>query len=174
MPGATLRYDVAIVGAGPAGLSAALVLARGCRSVFVCDAGTPRSAVSHAMHGFLSRDGLPPGELRRIGREELARYPDVTVRDVLAQRLGCRLTRKGGIRCGQYEATDVPGVFVAGNLTKDVQLSIVAAAEGARAAFGIQRSLTREDFERRATGRRRIEHPPVDDPDTRRRRPEGG
>jgi hypothetical protein len=50
-------------------------------------------------------------------------------------------------------------VFVAGNIIKDVQLSIVAAAEGARAAFGINRSLTREDFERKITGRRRISHP---------------
>jgi hypothetical protein len=41
-------------------------------------------------------------------------------------------------------------VFVAGNIIRDVQLSIVAAAEGARAAFGINRALTREDFARRA------------------------
>jgi hypothetical protein len=41
-------------------------------------------------------------------------------------------------------------------------LSVVAAAEGARAAFGINRSLTREDFERNSTGRRRIEHPSAD------------
>ena len=40
--------------------------------------------------------------------------------------------------------TDVPGVFVAGNIIDDVQLAIVAAAEGTRAAFGINRSLTRE------------------------------
>jgi len=50
---------------------------------------------------------------------------------------------------------------VAGNIIRDVQLSIVAAAEGARVAFGMNRSLTREDFEQRATGRRRVEHPAV-------------
>ena len=77
----------------------------------------------------------------------------------LADSLGCRYARHGGILCGQYEATSVPGVFVAGNILRDVQLSIVAAAEGARAAFGINRALTREDFEQRATGTRRIEHP---------------
>jgi thioredoxin reductase len=76
----------------------------------------------------------------------------------LAESLGCRFTRNGGIRCGRYEATSVPGVFVAGNIIRDVQLSIVAAAEGARAAFGINRALIREDFERRATGRRIVEH----------------
>jgi hypothetical protein len=52
-------------------------------------------------------------------------------------------------------------VFVAGNILRDVQLSIVAAAEGARAAFGINRALTREDFEQRTTGAHRIEHPPL-------------
>ena len=80
----------------------------------------------------------------------------------LAESLGCKFGRNGGVLCGDYEATSVPGVFVAGNITRDVQLSIVAAAEGARAAFGINRSLTREDFDARATGRRRIEHPRLD------------
>jgi hypothetical protein len=43
-------------------------------------------------------------------------------------------------------------VYAAGNTLKDVQLSIVAAAEGARAVFGVNRALTREDFARRARG----------------------
>ena len=64
-----------------------------------------------------------------------------------------------------------PVSFVAGNIIKDVQLAIVAAAEGTRAAFGINRSLTREDYERRATGVQQVEHPPVNDPDVARRRP---
>jgi hypothetical protein len=50
-------------------------------------------------------------------------------------------------------------VFVAGNIVKDVQLSIVAAAEGARAAFGLNRSLTREDFRTRTDGNKQVEHP---------------
>jgi thioredoxin reductase len=62
------------------------------------------------------------------------------------------------VLCGKYEATSVPGVYVAGNIIRNVQLSIVAAAEGASAAFGINRALTREDFERRATGRAHVEH----------------
>jgi thioredoxin reductase len=54
------------------------------------------------------------------------------------------------VLCGKYEATSVPGVYVAGNIIRDVQLAIVAAAEGTRAAFGINRALTREDFSRLA------------------------
>lgn len=300
-------WDVVIAGAGPAGLSAALVLGRACRRVLLCDTGTPRSWASKEMHAYLSRDGIVPSRFLELSRNEVLKYPGVTfrraevvaarrgrdafevtlsgnrrvrsrklliatgvydllppiqgidslygrsvfqcpycdgwemrgrrivvygrrqrgismaramtgwARDIvlctdgrsgysaeqrsalarngivlnekrvtalkgtrgrlqavvfqdgqtlprdalffdtpsrhqskLAQSLGCEFTRDGGVRCGDYEATTVPGVFVAGNIIRDVQLSIVAAAEGARAAFGIHRSLTREDFEKRA------------------------
>jgi len=66
--------DVIIVGGGPAGLSAALLLGRARRRTVVCDSGTPRNRTSHALHGFLSRDGIPPAELLRQGRDEIARY----------------------------------------------------------------------------------------------------
>jgi thioredoxin reductase len=325
---ATKTWDVVIAGAGPAGLSAALVLGRARRRVLLCDTGTPRSWASKEMHSFLTRDRIAPDVFRRIAHEELARYPSVRFRRIevaaasrqpdgvftvtlgrrgsvqarklliatgvfdhlppiegieeffgtsvfqcpycdgwetrkgavavygrgrrgyemaraltawnrdialcpdgratlsaaerthlrrngidlveeriarlegtqgrlerivfasgrtlkrdalyfdtpssgqsrLAESLGCQFTRKGGIKSGQFEATSVPGVFVAGNIIKDVQLAIVAAAEGARAAFGINRALTREDFERKATGAKRIEHPAVEDPDMQRRR----
>jgi thioredoxin reductase len=308
------EWDVVIAGAGPAGLSAALILGRACRRVLLADTGTPRSWASKAMYGFLSRDGIPPGEFRDLAHRELARYPNVTflqsevvqaqrradgrfevtlrprrkircrklliatgvfdqlpeidgiehffgksvfqcpycdgweLRDQaiavygkgqrgfemsramtawsrkltlctdgraglsqtdraqlaangiglieerirglvgeeghlehvvfhsgrtlpcaalffdmpshsqsrLAESIGCEFTPNGGIKCGRYEATNVPGVFVAGNIIKDVQLSIVAAAEGARAAFGINRALTREEFQARANGRARL------------------
>ncbi|MBC8027600.1 MAG: NAD(P)/FAD-dependent oxidoreductase [Steroidobacteraceae bacterium] len=300
-------WDVVIAGAGPAGLSAALVLGRACRRVLLCDTGTPRSWSSKEMHAYLSRDGISPDRFREMSRREVLAYPsvrfapvevvaarrlregfDVTLagrapvrtrklliatglfdilpritgiedlfgrsvfqcpycdgwemrnrkiavygrrqrgfhmaramtawaRDIvlctdgrsgysaaqksqlsandivvterrvaklegvrgqlravvfedgsrlprdalffdtpsrgqsrLAESLGCRFGRDGGVLSGEYEATSVPGVFVAGNITRDVQLSIVAAAEGARAAFGINRSLTRENFARRA------------------------
>jgi thioredoxin reductase len=67
-------YDVAIVGGGAAGLSAALVLARAQRRVVVIDAGQPRNAPAAHMQGFLSRDGMPPAELLAVGREEVASY----------------------------------------------------------------------------------------------------
>jgi thioredoxin reductase len=301
------EWDIVIAGAGPAGLSAALVLGRARRRVLLCDTGTPRSWASHRMYAYLSRDGVSPDTFRALGRKQLARYPGVRFRTVevlnavrradgftvtlsngpavlcrklliatglfdlvpripgidelfgrtvfqcpycdgwetrgqriavygrgrrgyemaramtawtkdivlctdgrarydrkallalerndirliehrverldgvrgrlravffsngesvardalffdtpsrsqseLARKIGCQFSRDGGILCGEYEATSVPGVFAAGNIIRDVQLSIVAAAEGARAAFGINRSLTREDFERRA------------------------
>jgi thioredoxin reductase len=312
------QWDVVIAGAGPAGLSAALILGRACRSVLICDRGTPRSWASKRMYAYLSRDSIEPASFRQIGRRELARYPKVEIRAVevtrarkrrrefeitlasgarvacrklliatgmmdilpaipgfeqlfgrsvfqcpycdgwemrgkalavygqrrrgfelaraltawtddivlctdgranltrdergqlarnhirlvekridalegtrgklqhirfrdgerlardgmffntpsrsqsdLAESLGCLFGRHGGVLCGQYEATSVPGVFVAGNIIRDVQLSIVAAAEGARAAFGINRALTREDFEQRATGKRSVRHPKI-------------
>jgi thioredoxin reductase len=305
------RWDVVIVGAGPAGLSAALVLGRARRKVLLCDRGTPRNWAAKQMHSFITRDGMNPDEFRAQAHKELRRYPSVVFRKArvtnasraagggfhvtlqgrskawarklllatgvfdilpplqgierfygtsvfqcpycdgweirdqsvaiygkrqrgfemaraltawtndivlctngpsglsrvevaqlerngiqlrterisrlrgqggqlesivfrdgdelarsalffdtpsheqsdLAQQLGCEFTRSGGIKCGEYEVTSVPGVFAAGNIIRDVQLVIVAAAEGTRAAFGINRALTREDFEMPSTGR---------------------
>lgn len=72
--------DIAIVGGGPAGLSAALILGRCCRAVTVFDANQPRNAPSRAMHGFLSRDGIRPATLRSIALRQLEPYPLVKVR----------------------------------------------------------------------------------------------
>ena len=75
-------YDVVVVGAGPAGLSAALLLGRCRRNVLVCDTAHPRNRASHAVHGFLSRDGTPPAELMRISREQLTQYETVELRNI--------------------------------------------------------------------------------------------
>jgi thioredoxin reductase len=77
-----MMYDVCIVGAGPAGLNAALVLGRCGRSVIVYDSGQPRNAASRGLHGFLSRDGVHPQQLRELGRQEIAAYPSVRFMDV--------------------------------------------------------------------------------------------
>ena len=68
------EYDVVVIGGGAAGLSAALVLARAQRRVAVVDAGEPRNGPAQHLQGFLSRDGLPPAELLRLGREEVTGY----------------------------------------------------------------------------------------------------
>jgi thioredoxin reductase len=86
------QYDVAVIGGGAAGLSAALVLSRARRKVIVIDAGTPRNAPAAHMHGYLSRDGLPPGELLVCGRKEVEHYGgeivDGTVTDLASDGRG--------------------------------------------------------------------------------------
>ena len=95
-------YDAIIVGGGPAGLAAALTLGRSRRRVLLLDAGQGRNAPAAAVHNLLALDGNPPEELRRIGREQLARYPGVELREATvadAQVLdgdGFRLELGGG------------------------------------------------------------------------------
>lgn len=289
-------WDAIILGGGPAGLSAALILGRCRRRVILCDTGHPRNAASRALHGFLTRDGIEPAEFLRIGRRQLARYGTILVRreavdarrtesgfevdlagggrlvartlliatgvadrlppieglralygravfhcpycdgwevanrplavygrgrsgmglalalrtwsrqvalicdgrarllaaererlkergirifeervsrleprrtglwlvfadgtrlarralffstgqdmrSDLPRRLGCRFTPKGAVRTDRLERTGVPGLYVAGDASHDVQLAIVAAAEGAKAAFAINHAL---------------------------------
>jgi thioredoxin reductase len=67
-------WDCIIVGAGPAGLNAALVLGRARRRILVLDSARPRNYATHEMHGVLGHDGLDPADLRARGRTELGRY----------------------------------------------------------------------------------------------------
>ncbi len=78
------KYDAIIVGAGAAGLSAALMLGRSKRSVLVLDGGAPRNTPSEHSHGFFTRDGASPEELVRIGKRDLEAYPSVEVREGVA------------------------------------------------------------------------------------------
>lgn len=86
-------FEVAVVGGGPAGLSAALVFGRARRSAVVIDGGRPRNAAAPAMHSFLSRDGILPVDFRAICHDELARYPTVIRRDGLVSDI--RSTDRG-------------------------------------------------------------------------------
>jgi thioredoxin reductase len=298
-----VTYDCIVVGAGPAGLSAALMLGRCRRDVLVCDIGNPRNARSNGLHNYLTRDGIPPREFLELARREVERYPSVEFREVevldatrspdgfrlvcadgrqlgarklllatgvvdelppiaglaplygtsvhhcpycdawewrdqpiavygraeegsalalgltlwtgdlmlctdgpsglseeelgqlaregievredrvarlegrdgrleqiifengeslprralfvcsgqhqrsaLARKLGCRFTNKGAVVTGTCEATDVPGVYVAGDASKEAQFVVVAAAEGAEAGMAISRALLKEDL----------------------------
>jgi thioredoxin reductase len=76
---ASRRVEVVIVGGGPAGLSAALVLGRCRRHVVVFDDGHYRNAGAKEMHGFLTCDRIAPGDLRQAAHAELERYPSVSV-----------------------------------------------------------------------------------------------
>lgn len=81
--------DVVVIGGGAAGLSAALVLTRARRRVAVVDAGTPRNAPAAHMHGFLSRDGVPPQDLLAIGREEVQGYGGDIIDSTVMQVARC-------------------------------------------------------------------------------------
>lgn len=297
-----MDWDVVVVGGGPAGLSAALMLGRCRRKVLVVDAGNPRNRHASEAHGYLTRDCIPPLELLRLGREELKRYgvellsaevtgasrldgggfesvlagggrlrsrmlliatgvvdeipnieglrelygvsvhhcpycdgweerdrpvavygrgksgaglslalktwsQDVVLctdgparltaselrrlhghgilvrsaeiarlegtngrlerivfrdgatlrrealffstgqrqRSPLAEKLGCEFNRKGAVRTNIREATNVPGLYVAGDASKDVQFLVVAAAEGAKAAVAMNQALQQQE-----------------------------
>jgi thioredoxin reductase len=94
-----MLYDVVIVGGGPGGLAAALALGRARKRVLLCDSGPRRNAAASHLHNFVTRDGTPPEEFRRIGREQLASYPEVEVRDLRVESVsgtrGAFLVRLG-------------------------------------------------------------------------------
>ncbi|HET6778220.1 MAG TPA: NAD(P)/FAD-dependent oxidoreductase [Gemmatimonadales bacterium] len=303
-----ITYDCIIVGAGPAGLSAALMLGRCRRNVVVCDMGAPRNARSSGLHNYLTRDGTAPPEFLELARRDVERYPSIEFRAVevldatassdgfrvvcadgaqisarklllatgvvdelpdleglaplygisvhhcpycdgwewrdqpvaiygcgeegtalalgltvwtedlvlctdgpsrlteeelhqlhahsievredrvlrvegsggrlerivfetgealarralfvccgqhqrssLARKLGARFTGKGAVDTGSCEATDVPGLYVAGDSSKEAQFVIVAAAEGAEAGMAINKALLKEDLAQKSS-----------------------
>lgn len=74
-----MLLDCAVIGGGPAGLNASLILGRSRRKTVLFDDNKPRNAVTTESHGFMTRDGINPQELKRIAQEELKNYPDVEI-----------------------------------------------------------------------------------------------
>ena len=105
--------DAIVIGGGPAGLSAALVLGRCLRRVLVCDAGHPRNEPARIFNGFLSRDGSTPAEFLQICRDQLRRYETIEFRKVKVvhvERGDCRFTailETGERVAGQINAASI-------------------------------------------------------------------
>jgi thioredoxin reductase len=152
------QYDVVVIGGGAAGLSAALVLSRACRTVLVVDAGAPRNAPAAHMHGYLSRDGMPPSELLVAGRHEVMGYGgdivDCTVTDLVPDgRRGFWALLAGGRRISarrllvttglRDELPNIPGLrdrwardvlhcpYCHGHEVRDRQLGVLGGTPGA-------------------------------------------
>ncbi|MFI8575352.1 NAD(P)/FAD-dependent oxidoreductase [Rossellomorea aquimaris] len=98
-----MMLDCAVIGGGPAGLNASLVLGRSRRKTILFDDDKPRNSVTKESHGFITRDGINPSELRRIARVELGNYPDVTI---IKRRVG-KVTKEHQRFTIETEAGDV-------------------------------------------------------------------
>ena len=110
-----------------------------------------RHGVAVVQHKIVCFEGN--GTLERIvfrGREPLPRRAVFLStgqhqRSELAARLGCTFTKKGTVRTNRLEGSNIPGLWVAGDASRDVQLAVVAAAEGAKAGIAINKSLQQEE-----------------------------
>lgn len=75
-----MRYDCVIIGGGPAGMSAALVLGRAKLNVLLIDDNDPRNKVTHESHGFITNDSLSPEEIREKAKNDVSQYPTIQLR----------------------------------------------------------------------------------------------
>ncbi|MEK5296228.1 NAD(P)/FAD-dependent oxidoreductase [Bacillus sp. FSL R5-0659] len=75
-----MLLDCAIIGGGPAGLNAALVVGRGRKQVIVFDDELPRNRVTQESHGFITNDGMTPFEIRQAGEADLQKYPNIQIK----------------------------------------------------------------------------------------------
>ena len=157
------NWDCIVVGAGAAGLSAALVLGRARRRTLLLDAGEQSNLPAEGIGGLLGHDGRPPAELYAMGRAELGAYPTVEVRDGkvdggervdggIALELaggGRELTRRVILATGMdYRPPDLPGLaplwgrsvfhcpFCHGWEMRDAALAVLGGGHG-----GLHRSL---------------------------------
>ncbi len=165
------QYDVVVIGAGAAGLSAALVLTRARRSVLVVDGGLPRNAPAAHMHGYLSRDGIAPADFATVGSGEVRGYGgeivDGTVTNLVPDgRLGFWVLLADGRRISarrllvttglRDELPDVPGLrerwaidvlhcpYCHGYEVRDRQLGVLGGGAGAVRYAQIVRQWTQD------------------------------
>ncbi|MET4099528.1 thioredoxin reductase [Agrococcus sp. UYP10] len=122
-----MDVDVVVIGAGPAGLAASLNLARQQRTVALVDSNRPRHAATLQSHGFITRDGISPLEMRSLGREEVLRYPTVThertlVRQIVAVDDGFAVQAEQPGSRAESE-TRAPAVLIATGLSETLPAS---------------------------------------------------
>ena len=155
---------IAIYGRGARGHGLALELTAWSRDLVLCTDGP--SEIDEESLARLARNGVPVredrvrrlagenGSLTHVEFESGERLPRTTLffttgqyqHSDLMQRLGCEFNEKGTVRTGKYETTHLPGLFVCGDASRAVQWVVVAASEGAEAAFAINSDLIREDL----------------------------
>lgn len=168
---ADMESEVIVVGGGPAGLSAALVLGRARRRVVLVDDGAPSNAPAHAIGGLLGQDGTAPLDLLAAGRRQLAALPTVEVLDGTASGVRTDGTGvevdvagvgNGVVRAGhvllatgmRYRRPDLPGLeelwgdtvfhcpFCHGWEVRDRPLAVLATGAHAAAAAQLLRAWT--------------------------------
>jgi thioredoxin reductase len=155
---------LAALGKGEKGAGLAVMLSLWSRDVLLFSDGPPELAaedrarldrlgidiVETSLGALEGEDGklghVRLADGRAVARDALFFNTGQQQRSPLFEQLGCEVGRKGGIEADSVtEESSVPGVYIAGDASRDVLFVIVAAAEGAQAACALNKSLMRED-----------------------------